>query len=172
MIDLYQGLELNNVHQYTHLLTGYSRNPESLLEVANIVKKLKQENKDLIYGTISTNIYLCFSKFQYIIYIHFQCEYFIVCDPVMGDNGEMYVPEEILPVYKNTIVPLADIVTPNQYETELLTGIKVNNLNDALQAIQKLHGMGSKIVILSSTELGDENNMIGIASIMDGKCGF
>lgn len=45
---------------------------------------------------------------------------FAVCDPVMGDNGHMYVPEELLPIYRDTIVPLADIVTPNQYEVELV----------------------------------------------------
>lgn len=43
---------------------------------------------------------------------------FIVCDPVMGDNGRMYVPESLLQIYRDTIVPLADIITPNQYEVE------------------------------------------------------
>ena len=44
--------------------------------------------------------------------------YFKVCDPVMGDNGEMYVPKELLEVYRDNIVPLADIITPNQFEAE------------------------------------------------------
>jgi pyridoxine kinase len=50
----------------------------------------------------------------------FSCiyNYFTVCDPVMGDNGKMYVPEELLEIYKNTILPLADIITPNQFEAE------------------------------------------------------
>lgn len=46
------------------------------------------------------------------------CYCFLVCDPVMGDNGKMYVPKELKDIYKNKIVPLADIVVPNQYETE------------------------------------------------------
>lgn len=29
-----------------------------------------------------------------------------------------YVPENLLPVYKNKVVPLADILTPNQFEAE------------------------------------------------------
>ena len=41
-----------------------------------------------------------------------------VCDPVMGDNGKMYVPAELLPIYREEIVALADIITPNQYEAE------------------------------------------------------
>ena len=36
----------------------------------------------------------------------------------MGDNGQMYVPEEILPIYRDYIIPLSDIITPNQFETE------------------------------------------------------
>ena len=36
----------------------------------------------------------------------------------MGDNGKMYVPQELLPVYREEIMPLADIITPNQFEAE------------------------------------------------------
>lgn len=42
-----------------------------------------------------------------------------MCDPVLGDNGKMYVPESLLPIYRELIIPLADIVTPNQYEVYL-----------------------------------------------------
>lgn len=82
----------------------------------------------------------------------------------MGDNGRMYVPEDILPVYRDILVPLADILTPNQYEAEILTGMKMKNLDEALKIIQALHGKGVKTVVLSSTELGDEKSMLAIAS--------
>jgi len=36
----------------------------------------------------------------------------------MGDNKEMYVPKEILDIYKNEIIHLTDILTPNEYELE------------------------------------------------------
>lgn len=45
--------------------------------------------------------------------------YFSVCDPVMGDDKKMYVPKDILDVYKNDIIHLTDILTPNEYELEL-----------------------------------------------------
>lgn len=44
--------------------------------------------------------------------------YIIVCDPVMGDNGKLYVPQESADVYRDEIVPIADFVTPNQFECE------------------------------------------------------
>lgn len=44
----------------------------------------------------------------------------------MGDiwdgQGKMYVPEELLPIYKDEVVPIADVLTPNQFEAELLSG--------------------------------------------------
>ncbi|KAI8430994.1 hypothetical protein MSG28_001086 [Choristoneura fumiferana] len=136
MEELIEGLILNEVDYYTHLITGYSRSPESLKQLAEIIKKLKQKNPQLIY----------------------------VCDPVMGDNGKMYVPEDILPVYRDIVVPLADIITPNQFEAELMTGMPVKDLDGALKVIEALHQKGVKTVVLSSTELGDGDNIVAIAS--------
>lgn len=50
MEDLIEGLVLNEVDFYTHLITGYSRSPDSLKEIAKIIKKLRQKNPNLIYG--------------------------------------------------------------------------------------------------------------------------
>ena len=47
-----------------------------------------------------------------------------VCDPVLGDNGKLYVPEELVGLYEKEVVPLADILTPNQFEVEQLTGAR------------------------------------------------
>ncbi|CAF4903835.1 pyridoxal kinase [Pieris napi] len=139
MEELINGLVLNDVDYYTHFLTGYSRSPESLKKIAQIIKNLRVKNPDLVY----------------------------VCDPVMGDNGKLYVPESILPVYRDDVVPLADILTPNQFEAELLTGLTMKDLDGAVKVIQALHNKGVKTVVLSSTDLGDENNMIAIASNKD-----
>lgn len=87
-----------------------------------------------------------------------------VCDPVMGDNGTMYVPEELLPVYQRHIAPLADIITPNQYEVELLTGHKIHTVDQAWNAIDQLHEMGCKTVVVSSSELGNDEYLFGLAS--------
>ena len=36
----------------------------------------------------------------------------------MGDDGQLYVPAEVLSVYRDRIIPLANIITPNQFEIE------------------------------------------------------
>lgn len=38
-------------------------------------------------------------------------------DPVMGDNGKIYVAEDCVPAYKE-LVQHADLILPNQYEAE------------------------------------------------------
>uniref|UniRef100_A0A5F5PIS5 Pyridoxal kinase n=2 Tax=Equus TaxID=9789 RepID=A0A5F5PIS5_HORSE len=80
-----------------------------------------------------------------------------VCDPVMGDkwNGEgsMYVPEDLLPVYKEKVVPVADIITPNQFEAELLSGRKIHSQEEALAVMDVLHSMGPDTVVITSSDL-------------------
>ncbi|XP_038132294.1 pyridoxal kinase-like [Cyprinodon tularosa] len=126
---LYEGIKLNKVNQYDYILTGYSRDISFLEVVVDIIQELKKASPSLVY----------------------------VCDPVMGDNGAMYVPENLLPVYKNKVVPLADILTPNQFEAELLTGKKINTEEDAVKVMDLLHEMGPETVVLTSTDLRSKN---------------
>lgn len=44
-----------------------------------------------------------------------------VCDPVLGDHGKLYVPEELIDVYKAKLVPRATILTPNLFEIEYVS---------------------------------------------------
>jgi pyridoxine kinase len=73
-----------------------------------------------------------------------------VCDPVLGDDGRFYVPPELVQVYKTTLIPMADVVTPNQFEVEQLTGIVVTSLAEARHACKALHAMGPSIVFITS----------------------
>jgi len=74
------------------------------------------------------------------------------CDPVMGDTGRgLYVKDNIPDMFKNELVPLADIITPNLFELETLTGISnINSIDNAKKAIKTLHEMGPSIVLLTS----------------------
>jgi pyridoxine kinase len=61
---LYEGLKLNDLNKrYTHLLNGYARSQSFLETVDEVVQHVKSVNPNALY----------------------------VCDPVMGDNGKMYV---------------------------------------------------------------------------------
>ena len=73
------------------------------------------------------------------------------CDPVMGDTGVgLYVEPDIVGEMRHRAVPAADLITPNQFELEQLTGITVGHLDDALAATRKTIAMGPRIVLLTS----------------------
>jgi pyridoxine kinase len=82
----------------------------------------------------------------------------------MGDAGKMYVPETLLPIYRDEIVPLADIVTPNQFEVELLTGKKIVSEEDAWERMSWFHERGVKMVALSSSEIGGSAVLLAFLS--------
>jgi pyridoxine kinase len=73
------------------------------------------------------------------------------CDPVMGDVGRgLYVKPGIPEIFKNEIVRRADIVTPNQFELEILTGVDTSVPGNARRAVEELHALGPKIALITS----------------------
>ncbi len=73
------------------------------------------------------------------------------CDPVMGDVGRGFFVRPGIPEFmKAHAVPAADIVTPNQFELEYLTGHTVRSMADALEAAAALRATGPKLVLLTS----------------------
>lgn len=73
------------------------------------------------------------------------------CDPVMGDLGRgVFVRPEIPDMMRAKAMPEADIVTPNQFELGLLTGVEINDHASLVAAIQALHQMGPKIIMVTS----------------------
>jgi pyridoxine kinase len=73
------------------------------------------------------------------------------CDPVIGDGGRgAFVSPEIADFMRRRAVPAADIVTPNHFELEQLTGQPAGSLAAALAAIDELHRLGPRVVLVTS----------------------
>lgn len=78
------------------------------------------------------------------------------CDPVIGDVGRgVFVRPGIPEFMREQAVPAADIVTPNQFELELLTDIGVKTAADAHRAVDALRDAGPKVVMVTSLETGE-----------------
>eukprot|EP00210_Caulerpa_lentillifera_P005533 g5292.t1 len=122
LVELKRGLQENQLVNYTHVLTGYIGRKEALEATGELVREFKEECPNLVF----------------------------VCDPVMGDDGQLYTPQELLEVYQTQILPIADILLPNQFEAELLTKIKITDIASAQLACQKLHSLGPHTIILTS----------------------
>ena len=78
------------------------------------------------------------------------------CDPVIGDvRRGVFVREGIPEFMKEKAVPAADIVTPNQFELDYLSGRESKMLADALAAVAAVHGLGPRAVLVTSLHTED-----------------
>lgn len=74
-------------------------------------------------------------------------------DPVMGDYpGGLYVGGALPSFMAAEAVPKADVVFPNLFEAETLSGIKVRSETDALKAIDAIRLLGPGVVVMTSYE--------------------
>ena len=77
------------------------------------------------------------------------------CDPVIGDAGRVYVPADVAELMRTRALPAADIVTPNQFELEFLSGREVATSADAVAAIDALHAKGPPVIVVTSLALAE-----------------
>ena len=60
---------------------------------------------------------------------------FIILDPVaVATSGDALLQDDAIAALKDTLLPLADLVTPNVPEAELLTGLKIKDVDDLTPA--------------------------------------
>ncbi len=73
------------------------------------------------------------------------------CDPVMGDIGRGFFVRPDMPDFiREQVVPVADILTPNLFELDVLSGLKCSDLASVRKAFDAVHGLGPKIILLTS----------------------
>lgn len=73
-----------------------------------------------------------------------------LCDPVMGDDGGQYVRDGIPQFLATRAVPAADVVTPNRFELELLTGLPAGSMAEAAAAARMVLARGPRVVVVTS----------------------
>ena len=73
------------------------------------------------------------------------------CDPVIGDVGRgIFVREGIPEFMKAKAVPAADIITPNQFELDYLSGRGSGTLATARDALKAVHDLGPRVILVTS----------------------
>ncbi len=104
-------------------LTGYQASPEIGDVIVDAVTEIKAANPDAIYA----------------------------CDPVMGSaTSGCFVPDAVPPMFREKVVPAADIITPNQFELGYLTERDVFDLDSTLAAVDAAREMGPSTVLVTS----------------------
>jgi pyridoxine kinase len=127
---LFEGIaELGVLPRCDAVLSGYLGDAETGPVLLDIVTRVKQANPRALFA----------------------------CDPVMGDVGPgWYVRAGVPEFYRDHALAVADVVTPNRFELEWLTGSGVSNLAEAAAAAAMLRRQGPGIVLVTSLELAAE----------------
>jgi pyridoxine kinase len=91
------------------------------------------------------------------------------CDPVMGDaDGGLYVDAALPGFFRDRALALADIVTPNIFELELLSGATLATLDDAVAAARGLTERGPGVVLVTGlvhdTTHADEIEVLAVTA--------
>jgi pyridoxine kinase len=75
------------------------------------------------------------------------------CDPVIGDVGRgVFVRPGIPEFMRDQAVPAADIITPNQFELDYLSGLVTDTLHSVKEAVSAVQLTGPKVVLVTSLE--------------------
>jgi len=82
------------------------------------------------------------------------------CDPVIGDVGRgVFVRPGIPEFMRDRAVPAADLITPNQFELEHMTGLPVTTLAEAKAAVATLQATmaasGPRAVLVTSLKVAE-----------------
>ena len=73
------------------------------------------------------------------------------CDPVLGDADRGYFVRPGIPeLMRQRVVPAAQIITPNQFELEALTGLRVSTMGEVLNAADAARRLGPEVVLVTS----------------------
>ena len=126
--DLLRGVEERGlVEEAAVLVTGYLGSPGNAAVIADFVERALTRNSRLVY----------------------------VCDPVIGDDGRVYVADGILDVVRHRLLPAANLTTPNQFELELLSGLTIANAQDLRAACATFAETGGIDVVATGCTLAD-----------------
>lgn len=86
----------------------------------------------------------------------------IVIDPVMvATSGARLLEEEAIGTLKSELLPLADLLTPNIPEAEILSDIKIKNQDDMEKAAGIIFdNYGSSVLLKGGHEINDANDLL------------
>lgn len=78
----------------------------------------------------------------------------IVLDPVMvAQSGDKLLQDDAVEALKTLLMPLADVVTPNIPEAQILAALKIRQLDDMRTAARTLARTGSRSILIKGGHL-------------------
>ena len=93
------------------------------------------------------------------------------CDPVMGDVGRgVFVRPGVPEMVRDVAVPVADVVTPNHFELDLLAGTTTRSLASVQDAVAAVQQLGPRVVLTTSLVAEDTpDDAVDVLASADGR---
>ena len=83
-----------------------------------------------------------------------------ILDPVLGDGGRLYVDSAIVDQIRQKLLPVAHIVTPNQFELGLLTDSHIETAHEAARAAKTMLQQNPNLQAVIATGIANEDRGI------------
>ncbi len=81
----------------------------------------------------------------------------VVVDPVMvSRTGAQLIDDGAIAALVNTLIPHAQVLTPNRYEAQLLSGLTLTTLADMEAAARRIHTLGPQAVLVKGGGMADD----------------
>jgi hydroxymethylpyrimidine/phosphomethylpyrimidine kinase len=81
----------------------------------------------------------------------------LIVDPVMvSKSGKRLLKKEAENTFIEKLIPLAYLLTPNVYEAEILSSIKISSIEDVKRAAEKIADMGADNVLIKGGHLEED----------------
>jgi len=81
----------------------------------------------------------------------------IVLDPVIkSTTGGSLIEKSAVTDFKNFLIPLATVITPNKFEAEFLSKNKINSIESLQNIAQKIQNMGAENVVITGLEIKND----------------
>ena len=81
----------------------------------------------------------------------------IVLDPVMiSTSGSQLLENNAIEAMVRKLFPIADLVTPNKYEAEYISGKKIVSTDDVLYCGRRILDLGAKAVLIKGGHFDDD----------------
>jgi len=86
----------------------------------------------------------------------------IVVDPVMvATSGAKLISDDAIETLKSELLPLADVITPNIPEAEVLSGMTIRNEEDMVNAAKAINGrFGCSVLCKGGHQINDANDLL------------
>lgn len=77
----------------------------------------------------------------------------IILDPIIkSTTGGLLIEKTAVKDFKKFLIPLATVITPNKFEAEYLSEIKIDSKKSLQKAAQKIQDMGAKNIVITGLE--------------------